>query len=484
MNNHISTIIITPLLALSSYNFPCSNCFLCKNYLNKLLTPASFTDSVAQVFSNEAELPLVIGQMILTRINGTWETGLYMGEAEQVHQVHTCENHQTLYLPDSNLRLLKFMYQLNWQPHLPVAITINTIAQYMHTLARTTKDPYLLGKIIKNRGKIIVIGDLHGSSKSLRHILMNLASKGIIDSNGKLAKNHICVFTGDYTDRHYRGPEVWQILSYLKLKNPQQVFLLRGNHETLDMAVQYKFFHEWSNSCTSPGTRDKKDLLQDLFNSLAAGMVIGTKTESTTEKPYGTYHFILFAHGGLDPLAPLMKIINKTITAHQALGKSVVVSQSYTHPNFEFSGLLWGDFFANETDCQEPKALPSNRGPLMTTCNTSAAYEFMESLCSNHPRHTFTLDAMVRGHQHNPGGISVLRRKKCYDQDFKPLTHQVCQVIKHPTVYTCISSPEGLAPYGCFEDSYAIIERTEDDHWKLTPYIFRRVPKKFAHLTE
>ena len=73
----------------------------------------------------------------------------------------------------------------------------------------------------------IIVGDLHGDLKSLMYILGN---------SGFLEKvqdgvNASMIFLGDYGDRGIHSPEVYYVVLKLKEVFPENVLLMRGNHE-------------------------------------------------------------------------------------------------------------------------------------------------------------------------------------------------------------------------------------------------------------
>jgi protein phosphatase len=100
-------------------------------------------------------------------------------------------------------------------------------------------------------GEALVIGDLHGSLKSLSAILKK--SRFI----EKLAKDKAAsvVFLGDYGDRGAQSPELYYCVLSLKRAFPKQVIFLRGNHEgprdvmasphDLPIMLQRKFKEKW-----------------------------------------------------------------------------------------------------------------------------------------------------------------------------------------------------------------------------------------------
>lgn len=90
------------------------------------------------------------------------------------------------------------------------------------------KEPNLL----EISGRVVVVGDLHGQFYDFLH-MMELASSG-----DKL------LFLGDYVDRGYNSVELIFYLFLLKLREPSQIFLLRGNHENRAQTSVYGFASE------------------------------------------------------------------------------------------------------------------------------------------------------------------------------------------------------------------------------------------------
>ncbi|MFZ2499406.1 MAG: serine/threonine protein phosphatase [Methanosarcina sp.] len=81
---------------------------------------------------------------------------------------------------------------------------------------------------------VMLVGDIHGDLQALEFI---------IKMREKINCKNI-LFLGDYVDRGPQGTEVLLSLFSLKIKEPEHVFLLRGNHESVDMNLYYGFFEE------------------------------------------------------------------------------------------------------------------------------------------------------------------------------------------------------------------------------------------------
>jgi len=94
-------------------------------------------------------------------------------------------------------------------------------------------------KIVTNSGdhkKLVVVGDLHGQ---LADLLTIFIENGFPSPTGTQY-----LFNGDFVDRGEFGAEVATILLCYALLYPNTVHLNRGNHETVNMNINYGFIDE------------------------------------------------------------------------------------------------------------------------------------------------------------------------------------------------------------------------------------------------
>jgi Calcineurin-like phosphoesterase len=104
--------------------------------------------------------------------------------------------------------------------------------------------PFAQKLVVPEKAEVFFHADFHGDVRSL------LADLGWLNEHGYLGDFKIkrpdfyMVFLGDYTDRGSYGIEVLYTLFRLKVANPDQVFLARGNHEEYSLQSRYGFLNE------------------------------------------------------------------------------------------------------------------------------------------------------------------------------------------------------------------------------------------------
>ncbi|VDM99558.1 unnamed protein product [Thelazia callipaeda] len=107
-------------------------------------------------------------------------------------------------------------------------ISINSFLSICHTVIDVLKKCSTLEYVHDPRG-IGIIGDIHGDFSDL--------VKCLVDTG--LPSTRTVLFLGDYIDRGDYPIEVLLFLFLLKIRYPNCIILLRGNHETQEMCSRY-----------------------------------------------------------------------------------------------------------------------------------------------------------------------------------------------------------------------------------------------------
>ena len=92
------------------------------------------------------------------------------------------------------------------------------------------------------------------------------------------------IFIGDFVDRGYHSVETIEYLFCLKALYPDQITLVRGNHECRTTTRTYGFYDEVVNKY---GNANCYNYINDVFDFLPIAALIGDS--------------ILCVHGGLSP---------------------------------------------------------------------------------------------------------------------------------------------------------------------------------------
>ena len=226
----------------------------------------------------------------------------------------------------------------------------------------------ILGRLVqlKAKGKALIVSDLHGDLESLIQIMKesNFLQK-MSQSN-----NAFLIFLGDYGDRGEYSKEVYYIVLKLKLAFPNQVVLMRGNHEgpedllasphDLPMEFQIKFGQKWTEACSK---------IRELFDCLYNAVLV--------EKRY------LIIHGGLP---------------HEAKGIEDLAYAHTLHPKQSFlEDMLWSD--PNE-NVKEVCASPRGAGKLFGEDITKQALK------------RFDARILIRGHEPCEDGFKISHNGK------------------------------------------------------------------------
>lgn len=108
--------------------------------------------------------------------------------------------------------------------------------------------------------------------------------------------DHNYLFLGDFVDRGYNSVETFLLLLSLKVRYPQRVALLRGNHESRQITQVYGFYDECLRKY---GSSNVWKYCTEVFDMLSLAAVIDNK--------------IFCVHGGL---APQIQTIEDVITIY------------------------------------------------------------------------------------------------------------------------------------------------------------------------
>lgn len=178
-----------------------------------------------------------------------------------------------------------------------------------------TFQPFVQKLEVESGDVIAIHGDLHGDIHSLLQSLEDLKNKGYMDPHNsfKIKKNSFkLIFLGDYVDRGWYGPEVIYTILWLKLLNPDNVFLVRGNHEDANInndyinnghgftqQYAYMYFVPMENKNAQADAWEAKarairDKIKIMYSLMPVALYMGSKDTS------GNKDFIQCCHGGME----------------------------------------------------------------------------------------------------------------------------------------------------------------------------------------
>jgi serine/threonine-protein phosphatase PP1 catalytic subunit len=250
-----------------------------------------------------------------------------------------------------------FLESLIEYPNLLSEIDLNTIFKILNSAQNAFENENILLEFELNnlREEIYVVGDIHGDLESLLK-LHNIF---------KAKKPCAVIFLGDIVDRGLKQLECLTFVLSLKILNPQQYYLLKGNHETWEMNQAYGFLEVFSRKFK--GTYGFKEILE-LYNVIPICALVNKA--------------VLCLHGGIPQDKDILKKIRNTKTKNfHTLNNST--SQA-------LSQILWNDPKENLKEFTE-----SFRGPGINFFGEDVFNEFLEEN---------NLMYMIRSHERFPEG--------------------------------------------------------------------------------
>jgi len=130
-----------------------------------------------------------------------------------------------------------FLDNIIKEPYKISKLDFHYISQILRKAEEIFKEENLLLEfnLDDSKSEVWVIGDIHGNLGTLQRLIE------IIDEK----KPKFVIFLGDIVDRGTNQLECLILVLALKIRYPNRYYLLKGNHETLEMNKAYGFFQEF-----------------------------------------------------------------------------------------------------------------------------------------------------------------------------------------------------------------------------------------------
>ena len=125
------------------------------------------------------------------------------------------------------------------------------------------------------------------------------------------------VFLGDYVDRGTHSLEVFLLLCALKIRHPERVTLLRGNHESR-MTAEY---FTWRADCLNEYDEELYELSLQVFDAFPLVALIG-----------GDY---MCLHGGISPSFKTLASLDKLNRFIEPPDKGLLCDLLWADPSYD-----------------------------------------------------------------------------------------------------------------------------------------------------
>lgn len=214
--------------------------------------------------------------------------------------------------------------------------------------------------VIHIQTPVTVVGDMHGQF----HDMLEMFQIGgpVPDTN--------YLFLGDYVDRGLNSVETIMLLIALKLRYPNRIHLLRGNHESRQITQSYGFYTE----CLNKYGGDSKvwQYLTDVFDYLVLCCIIDNE--------------IFCVHGGLSPNV-------------QTIDQIRIIDRFREIPHDgAMADLVWSDPQENNSNSENPEELFMESIEHFQVSPRGAGYTFGKSVVEKFLQ-VNSMERIYRAHQ-------------------------------------------------------------------------------------
>ncbi|CEF65373.1 Calcineurin-like phosphoesterase domain, apaH type and Serine/threonine-specific protein phosphatase/bis(5-nucleosyl)-tetraphosphatase domain-containing protein [Strongyloides ratti] len=295
----------------------------------------------------------------------------------------------------------------DWIPHIAPAFF--TEVELIELCYRGRESFWQEKGIIKVTPPVTIVGDIHGQFQDLKAILIH---------NGCPPEQKY-VFLGDYVDRGPFSIECITLLLALRILYPDNVILLRGNHESQPVNMHYGFFEE----CKKRYSTSLYEAFQRAFNCLPFCANIGGK--------------ILCMHGGITNEINSLKELELIDIPCEISELGVLAELTWADPSNDKKHPFY---------CESPRGAGHLFGPL-------ALNDFLN---------LHKLNMVVRGHQVVQDGYEFFGDKRLATIFSAPTytgTHKNFGAIMHVSNNFTIS-------FTCFKDKIVDNENEDKDKTK------------------
>ena len=176
----------------------------------------------------------------------------------------------------------------NW-----VHIGIDHNRPELNFFTETVFEPYVQKIEVMPGTQIAFHGDVHGDITSFNAFIEFLATQGYLDQHDPfkiIDPNFKIIMLGDYTDRGQWGAEVMYAVMRMKRLNPEQFFMVRGNHEDCPINNAYGFTAELQRKFNDSSMIQS---VSRIYNYLPVALYVCSGAELHKDA-------LLCCHGGLE----------------------------------------------------------------------------------------------------------------------------------------------------------------------------------------